>query len=268
MRDQFTTEFFTFIDKNMDREEVAKHLGNSTKTISTWKSIGIPKGKQYACRMLMERNEKETEEIPARLIIEVEREEFNRWNRESLNDGMIIEDWAYHALSSIADEGETKSKHPNLRVAEEDTPYNTFTVPRTFLAAGSPIDSQVDDDYPVDRDYPEGYFAGTAVGESMHPTIKNGESSLFMARTLWNNPNLKKGDIYSFIVSGEKTIKRYNSRLATAQELEDQVEYIYTSSETGLPSVRILQSDNPEHPEIIWRNGDIEATGWFVKPIK
>lgn len=152
----------------------------------------------------------------------------------------------------------------------EETSKNViaFSIPLTSVAAGAPVSSQIDDTYQTSKEHKEGYFAAQAFGESMHPVIPNGSISLIMGRKLWKNPHLKKGQIYTFSVNGEQTIKRYNTRPATPNEIKRGESYIYASTTTGKPSVKVLESINPDFPEIIIENGDIEPTGWFESLLK
>lgn len=270
MKDNFTKEFFTFIDKNMEREDVAKDLGNSTKTISTWKSIGIPKGKRFACQALMdkatEQNQAELDDIRNTLVMHPTHAQFTNWNKVALRSGQTIEDWAFEGLEQLA--AEHFAQTSSLHVANEGEAHNAYTLPLTAAAAGLPITTDISEEYAVSEKYPEGYFAVKAFGESMHPVIPNGATSLIMGRELWKNPHLKKGQIYTFTINGEQTIKRYNTRPATPNEIERELPYIYLSSENNKPSVKILESINPDFPEIIIENGDVEPTGWFEKLLK
>jgi hypothetical protein len=86
MSKKFTEEFFQWADAHqISREDIAQETGNSKQTISKWRSIGIPKGKEFGLRSFMERHLRtDTEEIRHRMLLEPTHAQFNRWNRAAL----------------------------------------------------------------------------------------------------------------------------------------------------------------------------------------
>jgi hypothetical protein len=97
MSKKFTEEFFQWADAHqISREDIAQETGNSKQTISKWRSIGIPKGKEFGLRSFMERHLRtDTEEIRHRMLLEPTHAQFNRWNRAALAANKTIEDWAF-----------------------------------------------------------------------------------------------------------------------------------------------------------------------------
>ena len=115
MSTQFTKEFFAWLQASeLSKEEVAKELQNTPSTLSKWKSIGIPKGKIFACQAIMQRHQ--TEELRPALLMRPTYEQFTKWNEAAVIEGKTIEKWATDGLDSMA-AAETK-----LDLAAEDTP--------------------------------------------------------------------------------------------------------------------------------------------------
>lgn len=104
MSDEFTADFFTYIDRHMSRDQVATALGNSRQTLSSWKSIGIPKGKRFACKALLDSHKAGTSSATNIIIMRPSYDQFQRWNRAALSEGKTIEDWAFDGLEEMAAE--------------------------------------------------------------------------------------------------------------------------------------------------------------------
>jgi hypothetical protein len=141
MSDEFTQAFFSYVDRHLSRKEVAEALGNSPKTISSWRSIGIPSGKVYACRHLIEAHRQQTSKPSNVLVMHPSYEQFQRWNRAALDAGQTIEDWAFEGLEDLA------ARHFANKPAGP-TPY----------ALPAPTDSHVAEDPPAfngDEDPPD-----------------------------------------------------------------------------------------------------------------
>jgi hypothetical protein len=120
MSKKFTEEFFQWADAHqISREDIAQETGNSKQTISKWRSIGIPKGKEFGLRSFMERHLRtDTEEIRHRMLLEPTHAQFNRWNRAALAANKTIEDWAFEGLEEMATE------YYRLEAAEDSAGYN------------------------------------------------------------------------------------------------------------------------------------------------
>jgi len=107
MEDNFTEAFFAWADANdIGRDAIAEATGNHPKTVSTWRSIGIPRGKQPACKFFMEQHTRaaEIEDLRGKMILRPTHDQFQRWNRAALQDGKTIEDWAFDGLERMAAE--------------------------------------------------------------------------------------------------------------------------------------------------------------------
>ena len=125
MNEDITKEFFLWADSNnISREQIAEATGNNPKTVSTWRSLGIPKGKRAACFMFMQQLRKPADEIRHRLVHEPTREQFTRWNKAALATGKTIEDWAFDGLEAMADEFFSQ---PLEAVAEDKADYGKKT---------------------------------------------------------------------------------------------------------------------------------------------
>lgn len=120
MSTKFTEEFFQWADAHqVSRDDIAQETGNSKQTISKWRSIGIPKGKEFGLRSFMQRQlRSDTEDIRHKMVLYPSHTQFNRWNRASLAAGKTIEDWAFDGLEEMA------ADYYKLAAAEDDqAPY-------------------------------------------------------------------------------------------------------------------------------------------------
>jgi len=82
----------------------------------------------------------------------------------------------------------------------------------------------------------------------MEPKFKDGETVQLRDKSRARNPHMKKGLLYLVRLEDGYTFKRYNTRPATKKEIEKGISY---TSIDGTPKVKILESLNPAHPEII-----------------
>ncbi|MEO0797409.1 MAG: LexA family transcriptional regulator [Verrucomicrobiota bacterium] len=137
-------------------------------------------------------------------------------------------------------------------------PEQWHTLPCYGVAAGSPISGD-EFDAEFKFDYSKDHFAVKVFGNSMEPMIDDGQIVIVRTLESLNNPNVKKGEIYCFQVKGERTLKRYNTRPATQEEIDTGLSY---TSPRGTQRVKILESINPDYPEIVLREGD-EMLGWY-----
>jgi transcriptional regulator with XRE-family HTH domain len=119
MSTKFTEEFFQWADiHGITREDIAQETGNSKQTISKWRSIGIPRGKEFGLRSYMQRQlRRDTEEIRYKIALEPTRLQFNRWNSAALAERKTIEDWAFDGLEDMAAEYYAQA-------AENPAPFN------------------------------------------------------------------------------------------------------------------------------------------------
>ncbi|MEO0797322.1 MAG: S24 family peptidase, partial [Verrucomicrobiota bacterium] len=145
------------------------------------------------------------------------------------------------------------------KVIPLNQPEGWHYLPCYGVAAGSPISG---DEFGAEfkSDYSANHFAVKVFGDSMAPKIDDGEIVLIRKPESLNNPNVKKGEIYCFLVKGERTLKRYNTRLATQSEIDEGLSY--TSPRGGAPRIKVLESINPAYPEILLSEGD-EMLGWY-----
>jgi hypothetical protein len=134
-------------------------------------------------------------------------------------------------------------------------------MPLLHAAAGAPSPSDADTLTPA-RNHGPGRFAVRLHGESMAPKYKDGSVVILRERESLKRPLLKKGEIYLFCVAGEKTLKVYQTRAATPEEIASKISYI--SPIDGTQKVRVLRSLNPEFPEIVAKE-PIEWMGWLDK---
>lgn len=120
MSNNFTDIFFTWSCSNgITRDQIAKATGNSPKTISTWRSIGIPKGKQLCCQSLIDQHKLQVfQELRNSIQLQPTHAQFKRWNQAALDNGKLIEDWAFEGLEELA------NHHFNsqLKAAEDPAP--------------------------------------------------------------------------------------------------------------------------------------------------
>ncbi|MEO0796629.1 MAG: S24 family peptidase [Verrucomicrobiota bacterium] len=141
------------------------------------------------------------------------------------------------------------------------TDSDWFSLPCYGVAAGSPISG---DEFEVKlkENYNADHFALKVFGDSMAPEIKDGQTVVIRKPESLNNPHVKKGEIYCFLIKGERTLKRYNTRPATQDEVDEGLSY--DSPRGGGKRVKILESINPIYPEIVIREGDDpQILGWY-----
>jgi transcriptional regulator with XRE-family HTH domain len=118
-----------------------------------------------------------------------------------------------------------------------------------LAAAGSPLVADV-----IDWEGEDATILVKAVGLSMSPLISDGEIITMKLKKASRSPYMKKGLIYLIEYDGGYTIKRYNTRPATPDELAEEW------SENG--KVKQLESLNPDFPPIIIKQ-DIEWVAWL-----
>ena len=119
------------------------------------------------------------------------------------------------------------------------------------------------DTYAPTRKLGTGRFAVQLHGDSMEPGHLNGTTVILRERDSLKKPVLKRGEIYPFDLAGEKTLKLYESRIATEAEIEQGI--TYASPLDDRTKVRVLRSINPDYPEIVITNEDVQWLGWLDK---
>ena len=140
MKDDLTKDFFSWLDaSDVSIDSLATSIDNSTQTISTWRSRGIPKGKRFACEAFMKeeltRQAAEAKEVEAVIPVKVSRERFRNYNEAARTADLLMEDWMITALDKAASEEPLVSdigwhQHPPLKkfdskVAEDAVTYGS-----------------------------------------------------------------------------------------------------------------------------------------------
>lgn len=180
------------------------------------------------------------------------REQFNRWCRAFKNsEADTMEEWAESGLDQMAEEW----------MNTMDSAFGSSTMvqmpqrPHIEAAAGAPIGAEVQEWEGADDT-----VMVRINGLSMVPLFNDGEVIPMRHKRAARNKFMKKGLIYLVEYDGGYTVKEYNTRLATPEEIADGISYI--SKEDDKHKVRILKSRNPEYPEIVIKT-DAEWIAWF-----
>lgn len=120
----FTEQFFQWADAHqVSREAIAAETGNSKQTISKWRSIGVPKGKEFGLRSFMNRQyRRDTEDIRHHMVLKPTHAQFTRWNQASLAANKLIEDWALDGLEQLAIEHFYEQAAEDSKPNPEDKP--------------------------------------------------------------------------------------------------------------------------------------------------
>lgn len=132
-------------------------------------------------------------------------------------------------------------------------------IPLLHSAAGTPIAAD-GETYAPTREVGAGRFAVQLHGDSMAPRYPDGSIVILRERESLKKPVLKKGQIYLFVAGGEKTLKVYQTRVATPAEIEAGLSYV--SPRDGKTKVPVLRSLNPAYPEIVAKE-PIEWLGYL-----
>lgn len=119
-------------------------------------------------------------------------------------------------------------------------------------AAGGPITGHPDTFAPT-KNYGPGRIAVQLYGTSMEPTFGDRSVVIMREKESLRRPVLKKGEIYVFVINGENTVKIYDTRKATDDEIQSGIAHLGLD---GKPKVRTLRSINPEFPEIVLKDTD------------
>lgn len=100
-------------------------IPRSQGTIENWRSQGVPKRAAIEVSAFMEAYDCERAEQLReldKLVIEVESEQFDNWNRAALSQGLIVREWAIRGLNDLA---EQKLSEPLSLVAEDEVRYSS-----------------------------------------------------------------------------------------------------------------------------------------------
>ena len=124
-----------------------------------------------------------------------------------------------------------------------------------MAAAGSPINAEMI----------ESHGGGDTVkirisGLSMDPLFSDGEIVTGLLKHACRSSEWKRGYVYLVSYEGGLTVKRYNTRLATPEEIEAGISYV--SPRDHKAKVRVLESENPAFPEIVIK-GDVDWIAWI-----
>lgn len=184
---------------------------------------------------------------PHNLVLEFLDAEYEPIEQIALRSGKTVREWAKMALNQAA------SLDVDRFVAElqsDESSVVQFTPkPHLIAAAGSPINGEV-----MDWDGKDAVVSVKISGLSMSPKFEDGDIIEMRHKKDSRNPYMKKGLIYLVQYDDGYTVKRYNTRKATKEEKGE--EWV----ENG--RVKILESINPEHPEIIITQ-PLEWIAWY-----
>ena len=190
------------------------------------------------------------------LVLEFQDDEFAAIGRAALATNELIPVWAKRVLNEIVNENVADLAK---RVQASDSILAFPEIPLLHAAAGSPAATD-SDTYSPTRALGPGRFACQLHGDSMAPRYPDGSTVILRERQSLNRPILKKGQIYLFDTAGEKTLKVYESRLATSDEIDDGLSYI--SENDGKTKVRVLRSLNRNFTDIVVKE-PIDWLGWL-----
>jgi len=157
---QLTDDFFNWVDSvGYTREQVCEKLGVNKRTISNWKSLGIPVRKVDAVKELLSGSMAMNV-----MILKPTYEQFKKWNQAALDAGQLVEDWAFSGLEEVAN---------------EYFAANVFELPYMGMAAaGQPVESQVKGEtiaVKTTEKLPVDTFIVEVNGQSMEPALADGD---------------------------------------------------------------------------------------------
>lgn len=250
-----------------DRQWLADQCDVGVAAVGHWLNMKgtarpIPAQHQLTIRRLMEEDEAAKQAPPLQnLVLEFEPEEYAAIERAALADPPeSIREWAKRILNEAAELDVIEFARAARSIPAQESPPVSFPeVPLLHAAAGSPVSAD-GDTWAPDRDLGPGRFACQLHGDSMAPRYPDGSVVILRERESLKNPAPKKGQIYLFDLEGEKTLKVYETRLATEEEIESGLSYV--SPRDGKTKVPVLRSLNPDFPEIAVRQ-NVEWIGWL-----
>lgn len=168
------------------REWLGEQCGKTKNTVNNWLStnIEIPESTLHLIARLMEddaradaeRKKSESSAPLSHLVIQVEVEEFNAWEKIAIHQTppQTVTDWALQAIKDacLAD---TASKIEPVSLHQ---PSNLIAFELPFfgaVAAGEPVSATLEETVTVPREYPPGHFVVQINGRSGEPQFMDGE---------------------------------------------------------------------------------------------
>lgn len=246
-----------------DRAWLASTTGRSLDAIRSALAPGAkPKSRSELLQRALSKaiedaeNQKAIVRLPDQLALAPTAAEFEAWDLASrAAKAKTLKDWAIDELNKAAAAWQASQLRPTLSVLTYPE------IPLLHAAAGAPVCSDSDTYEPM-REYGPGRFACQLHGDSMSPNYPDGSIVILRERNSLKRPVLKTGQIYLFDIAGEKTLKLYGSRVATAAEAESGISYL--SPKDGKQKVAVLKPINPAFPEIVISE-DANWLGWLDK---
>lgn len=259
MADDISTRFFTWAaSQGLKNSDIARILQVAdSKTISAYRSRGLPKSQWIRVETIMRESEQSssTQEVDpqlSHLTLRISTEELNEWAKAyKASDLDTLEDWTLQAIREYirgAAEEVLKDQQRGVMTAFPAKPH-------LQAAAGSPLGAEVEE-----WDGKDNTVIVKISGLSMEPLLHDGDLVTMRHKRVARSQFMKKGLIYLVAYDGGYTVKEYNTREATQEEVD--AEYAYISREKGKPKVKILRSLNPDFPEIIIKQ-DVEWIAWI-----
>ncbi len=187
------------------------------------------------------------------LVLEFSDEEYLPVERAALQGRISIRDWAKKILNEAATM--TDAEFFALFAPKEEAKIIPIGRPHIHAAAGSPIGADVEE-----WDGEDDTVLVRINGLSMHPLLNDQQIVSMHHKRAARSPFMKKGLIYLVEYDGGYTVKRYNTRLATAEEIGSEISYV--SRADGKTKVHVLQSINPDFPEIVIKDA-AEWVAWL-----
>lgn len=252
--DTFSAEFKSWMDsRNFTADTLAPLISKEPGTIKQWRSRGVPE-RESVRRFLTEFMATyqppvaapETPDFTVR--IDFTDEEMAEIAKAAEIVGTGARDFIRRASVHQA-RVRIKEHHQSSGIISMTQPQAPR--PQILAAAGSPIGAEVMD----------WHGAGDTVavkisGLSMEPLLHDGDVISMKHKRISRSPFMKKGLIYLVEYDGGFTVKRYNTRPPTPEERD--CEWV----ENG--KVRILESLNPDYPEIIIK-APLDWIAWLPK---
>lgn len=241
------------------REWLGKQCGDiKRRTVDNWLSSPqeIPESTLFLIARLMdddrikEEERVRTQDIPmSHLVLKLESNEFDCWSRAALSRNKIVSDWVVDSIREMYQAHLVESQSTPPAPVLNSIPFaKPSHKPHLAAAAGSPILSEV-----IDWEGDDDLVLIRVCGLSMSPLFEDGDVIAMKHRRASRSPFMKKGLVYLVAYDGGYTIKRYNTRPATAEEAGEEWA-------TG-GKVKVLESVNPSYPEIIIRQ-ELEWLAW------
>lgn len=252
-----------------DRQWLADKCGVKVSAVGNWlnkkgEARPIPIEHQVTIRKLMDEDAAKAEtKPPHNLVLEFDDRDYAEIEQAALHEGLTIREWAKRRLNELADldvEPLAASLDPSIarfpapsQVGEH--PARRASGAHLMAAAGSPINAEMI----------ESHEGGDTVkvrisGLSMDPLFSDGDIVTGLLKHACRSRAWKRGYVYLVSYEGGLTVKRYNTRLATPEEIEAGISYV--SPRDHKAKVRILESVNPAFPEIVIKS-DVDWIAWI-----